>query len=25
MFAFSSVLVCAPIAQRMVNFILKDR
>ncbi|MEC8568935.1 MAG: DUF2798 domain-containing protein [Pseudomonadota bacterium] len=25
MFAFPSVLVCAPIAQRMVNFILKDR
>jgi hypothetical protein len=25
MFAFPSVLVCAPIAQRIVNFILKDR
>jgi len=25
MFAFPSVLICAPIAQRIVNFILKDR
>ncbi|ERS00237.1 hypothetical protein Q674_15190 [Acinetobacter sp. COS3] len=24
MFAFPSVLICAPIAQRIVNFILKD-
>ncbi|MCH7335305.1 DUF2798 domain-containing protein [Acinetobacter sp. NIPH 2699] len=25
MFAFPSVLVCAPIAQKLVNIILKDR